>query len=123
MFQEPRLFPQCTVEENIAAVLNKPPQDGKIDELLSEVGLTEAKKLYPHELSGGMRMRVSLARALAYGGDLFLLDEPFAALDEARRDELTDFLRAHLKEKNITAVLVSHDREISERFADRILEL
>ncbi len=123
VFQEPRLFPQCTVEQNVAAVLSEAPKDGEIERILAAVGLSDAKALYPHELSGGMRMRASLARALAYGGDLFLLDEPFAALDEARRDELADFLRAHFKERKITAVLVSHDREISERFADRILEL
>ena len=123
VFQEPRLFPQCTVEENVAAVLSEPPREGLIEELLAEVGLADAKGLYPGELSGGMRMRVSLARALAYGGDLFLLDEPFAALDEARRDELADFLRDYCKKHGVTAVLVSHDREISERFADRILEM
>ena len=123
-FQEPRLFPWLTVAENLAAVLPKPNEsEDAIKTALAQVELSDAYTLYPHELSGGMKSRVSLARALVYGGDLFLLDEPFAALDEEMRNRLSHTLRSFLKERGISAILVTHQRTDAEQIADRILEL
>lgn len=124
VFQEPRLFPWLTVEENLRAVCSESENtDEQITQALALVELENARALSPAQLSGGMKSRVSLARALVYGGDLFLLDEPFSALDEALRIRLTQELRNYCKEKDITAILVTHQSNDAELFADRILRL
>ncbi|MBQ1230332.1 MAG: ABC transporter ATP-binding protein [Clostridia bacterium] len=125
-FQEPRLFPWMTVRENLLAVLPKEriqTESEKIPRILEQVGLSNAEDLYPNQLSGGMKSRASLARALLYDGDLFLLDECFASLDEALRAELTAFLREELKRKKKTAIFVTHLRSEAEAFSDHILTL
>ncbi len=122
-FQEPRLFPWLTVEENLKAVLAKDASTSQISDMLAFVDLCSAERLYPDELSGGMKSRVSLARALLYGGDLFLLDEPFSALDRELCHSLTKKLRQHLRENGASAILVTHQREDALTFADRIIEL
>ncbi len=123
VFQEPRLFPWLTVEQNLRAVLPKETTDHDIHDTLSFVGLPETKNMFPTELSGGMKSRVSLARALAFGGDLYLFDEPMAALDEELRKDLARGLRNKLREVGASAILVTHDRETALIFADRIVEL
>ena len=124
-FQEPRLFPWLTVEENLLAVLGARDDAAVelVDATLATVGLSNAKKLFPSELSGGMKSRVALARALAYGGDLYLLDEPFAALNEELRAELSVTLREKIKQSGASAILVTHQRADAECIADRILRL
>ena len=131
VFQEPRLFPWMTVEKNIEAVL--PPKTEKnerqkeIAKALAFVGLTDSAGKKPAELSGGMRSRVSLARALAYGAmtnaELYLLDEPFSALDEAMREALSTALRSEMRERGATAILVTHNTSDAEHFADRIIRI
>ena len=125
VFQEPRLFPWLTVEENLLAVMNEKDENTAktVAQCLALVGLADAADKYPGELSGGMKSRASLARALAYGGDLFLLDEPFAALDEDLRHDLTAKLKDYLRACGASAILVTHNREDAERIADRILTL
>lgn len=126
-FQEPRLFPWFTVKENLAAVLNSKESEEerqeKILAALHNVELEECLELYPEELSGGMKSRVSLARALVYEGDLVLLDEPFAALDEALRKRLCERLKAEIKARGASAILVTHQTEDAAQLADRILTL
>lgn len=123
-FQEPRLFPWLTVTENLRAVLSdKDTADSRIADALDAVSLSDAAHLYPDELSGGMKSRVSLARALAYGGDLYLLDEPFAALNEELRAELSIKLRERIRQSGASAILVTHQRADAELMADRILAL
>ena len=124
-FQEPRLFPWLTVEENLLAVLGARDDAAVelVDATLATVGLSDAKKLFPSELSGGMKSRVSLARALVYGGDLFLLDEPFSALDESLRQSLADALRTEFKKRGTTAIFVTHSLAEAEAMADRIITL
>lgn len=122
-FQEPRLFPWLTVRENLKMVLDKEGDASKIQKALQFVELEDAEPLYPDQLSGGMQSRVSLARSLLYGGDLFLLDEPFSALDEALAKSLSQKLRNTLKERNATAIFVTHQTEVAEIFADRILHM
>ncbi len=123
-FQEPRLFPWLTVEENLAAILPRhAPELAQIPSLLCRFDLEEAAKQYPRELSGGMKSRVSLARALLGGASLFLLDEPFAALDPQLRRSLTLLLRDHFEAIGATVLFVTHQREDAELLAHRILEL
>ncbi len=124
VFQEPRLLPWCTVRENLLSVLKEKPQDDtKIEEVLAKVGLEDCKDLYPDKLSGGMKSRVALARAMLYGGDLFLLDEPFAALDQDLRSKLAQTLREDLKKSGASAILVTHQESDAALLADRILQL
>ncbi len=125
-FQEPRLFPWLTVRENLLSALPQSERragEERLSALLTEMGLSGVEGLYPRELSGGMKSRVSLARALLYGGDLLLLDEPFSALDEEMRQELATRLRKQLKDTGKTAILVTHLRAEAEAFADRVLRL
>ena len=125
VFQEPRLFPWLTVKENLLAVIDEKNESAAktVAECLALVGLSDSLDKYPSELSGGMKSRVSLARALAYGGDLFLLDEPFAALDEELRHTLTVKIKDYLRSRGASAILVTHNREDAEKISDRILTL
>lgn len=123
-FQEPRLFPWMTAINNVNAVLSAKKETLPLAmQALSFVGLADSAKLYPHELSGGMKSRVSLARAIAYDGDLYLLDEPFAALDKELRQKLSADLRQYIKERGASALFITHQQEDAEQFADRILAL
>lgn len=122
VFQEPRLFPWLTVAENLAAVL--PQADpNRIAEVLRTVELSDSAALYPDELSGGMKSRVSLARGLLYGGDLYLLDEPFSALDVALRRRLIERVCAHLARSGAAALLVTHQKEDARLFGGKRLIL
>ena len=110
MYQEPRLLPWLTAEENVNLVLSdKPETMDTARQWLAAVGLADAMKKRPAELSGGMRQRVSLARALAYDGDLFLLDEPLSSLDEAMAVELLDLLKQYTQGKS--TIFVTHSPE------------
>ena len=124
-FQEPRLFPWLTVEKNLKAVLPKDQADQEDRSLhaLNTVELSDSKDLYPESLSGGMKSRAALARALVFGGDLFLLDEPFAALDSDLRKRIGERLKQEIKASASSAILVTHHLEDAERIADRIIIL
>ena len=127
VFQEPRLFPWLTVEENVRVVLPKDAPDDVVTDALDLVGLTADADTLPSELSGGMRSRASLARAIAYGAasgsTLYLLDEPFSALDETLRASLCAALKERFRASNATALLVTHDAEEAERFGDRTVKI
>ena len=115
-FQEPRLLPWRTVKDNIAlpfelstSVTTKNQNyDHQIEALLAKVGLSEASQLYPAQLSGGMKMRAAIARALVTQPKLLLLDEPFGALDEITKNRLDDELLELWKSYRMTVVLVTH---------------
>ena len=108
VFQEDRLLPWCTALENVRCVMKKgAAQEQCAMEWLSLVELSDAAQKYPHQLSGGMQRRVALARAMAYEGDVLLLDEPFNGLDK----ELRARVAAHIKKAAPLIVLVSHEQE------------
>lgn len=120
LFQENRLLPWISAKDNITAVLRgKAGQNAEqAEKWLSLVGLAEAGNKRPAELSGGMRRRVALARALAYGGDLYLMDEPFQGLDAERRDEMIALLQKETA--GALKIIVTHDFEEAEMLADVI---
>lgn len=128
VFQEPTLMPWANVENNIWLPLKlggmsfRAAKD-EIDEALHLVGLAEFRKSWPRELSGGMKMRVSIARALVTKPRLVLMDEPFAALDEITRFRLNDDLLALKSRLNCTVVFVTHSVFESVYLSSRILTM
>jgi NitT/TauT family transport system ATP-binding protein len=120
LFQEDRLLPWVSAEENIAAVL-RGSRERNLREaraLLVQVGLAGEADKRPHELSGGMRQRVAIARALAFGGNLYLMDEPFHALDDGSKQEIISLFRE--KTPDCLKILVTHDKREAELLADEI---
>jgi NitT/TauT family transport system ATP-binding protein len=126
VFQDAALMPWATVEANVRLPLDlthvdDANADARVAEALDLVGLQAFAKSYPRELSGGMKMRVSLARALAARPSLLLMDEPFAALDELTRERLNDELRELWAKKNLTVIFVTHSIYESVYLSSRIL--
>ena len=118
-FQEPRLLPDRTALQNVNFVLgDKKATLGKPQELLYELGISDTS-LYPDELSGGMKARVSIARALARKSDIYLFDEPFANLDKETAEMTAEVIKRHTKFALVIAVI--HDIELAERIADRVI--
>ncbi|KNZ42466.1 ABC transporter ATP-binding protein [Acetobacterium bakii] len=127
IFQEPRLLPWRTVRENLRFVMKqkaikKPGLDeDRINGMLQLVGLETVGEFYPQELSGGMRQRVSIARAFLYPSELLLMDEPFSSLDCALKNKLMDDFLEIWKNDQRTVVFVSHNRDEIERLSQVIL--
>jgi NitT/TauT family transport system ATP-binding protein len=128
MFQEAALFPWLTVSRNVELALRMRgvPRRDRRDlalDLLERVHLGGFADKRPHELSGGMRQRVAMARALAQDADVLLMDEPFGALDAMTRDLLHDELERIFLSTGLTVVFVTHNVREAARLADRIVLL
>ena len=120
VFQEPRLLGWCTAEENVNLVLSDKAETLPEAALwLDRLELSEARGLYPAELSGGMRQRLSIARALALRPELLILDEPFKAMDEALAGRVGQTVAQSLP--GAALLLVTHSEEEARAFGCRIL--
>ena len=126
VFQEAALLPWRTVQANAELVMEleglpRAERAKRARYALSQVGLEGFERSYPHPLSGGMKMRLSLARAMALRPDFLLLDEPLAAVDELTRDQLQDELLSLCRSSGVTAVLVTHNVYEAVYLADHVV--
>jgi ABC-type nitrate/sulfonate/bicarbonate transport system ATPase subunit len=127
VFQSYSSFPWLTVAENVAFGMhyrNDLSEEEKLarrDHYLDLVGLYEFSNAYPNQVSGGMRQRIAIARTLACGSDVLLMDEPFGALDALRREQLQTELRRIQRRDAKTVVFVTHDVEEAVFLADRVV--
>jgi NitT/TauT family transport system ATP-binding protein len=128
VFQDATLLPWRTVERNVALALElegrtREETANTVAKLLELVGLEKVGKSYPRQLSGGMKMRVSIARALATRPRLLLMDEPFAALDEITRDRMNEELLRLREEQNWTVMFVTHSVAEAVFLSSRVIVL
>ena len=128
MFQDAALFPWLTVKQNIELALRlsgvpRSDRSARTEELLRTVHLVDAGGRRPHELSGGMRQRAALARALAQDTSVLLMDEPFGALDAITRDLLHDELETVWEATHRTVLFVTHNVREAVRLGDRVAVL
>jgi NitT/TauT family transport system ATP-binding protein len=128
MFQEPALLPWLTAAQNVELALRldgvgKRERRARARDLLGLVRLQDAAEKRPHELSGGMRQRVAMARALAQDSPVLLMDEPFAALDAITRDVLHEELVRIRESQRLTVLFVTHNVREAVRLGDRVLLL
>ena len=127
LFQHAALYDSLTVEQNVAFPLqhhkremSKSEQNDRAKELLAEVGMEGHLEKMPSDLSGGMQKRVGLARALALGPDILLLDEPTAGLDPISSSEIDDLVLKLQKEHHMASIVVTHDLHSAKTIADRL---
>jgi ABC-type nitrate/sulfonate/bicarbonate transport system ATPase subunit len=127
VFQHFGLFPWKTVEQNIRYGIDVQGRaegmDGRVDELLEIMSLTDARKKYPYQLSGGMKQRVGIARALCLEPELLLLDEPLSAVDAITREIMQREVLGIIERETRTALLVTHDLDEAIIMSDRIIVL
>ena len=128
VFQDYSLFPWLTAQANVVLALkqrNKKKSKKELahiaEDYLTLVNLGHALKKYPGQMSGGMKQRAAIARALSYGSDLLLMDEPFGALDPVTRIQLQDLIVQIRAQQNRTVVFVTHDVDEAIYLADRII--
>lgn len=121
LFQEDRLLEWLTVSENLSCVLDRDDSGlkEKVNTVLERVELLEYKDSYPNELSGGMKRRLSLARALIYDGDIVILDEPFKGFDSQLKERILPYI-SQLKDSGKTVIMITHDINEANALADEI---
>ncbi len=122
------LYPWLTVARNVDLPLRvrgmpRTERAQRTAEVLASVGLADAGRSYPWQLSGGMQQRVAIARSLAYRPDLLLMDEPFASVDAQTRFELEDLILRVRQEFGVTVVFVTHDIDEAVYLADRVIAI
>lgn len=124
VFQEDRLLPWKNVFDNLKLIIkskyDKEEINNKIDDILKSLDISETKFLYPNELSGGMKQKINIARALIYDFDVLILDEPFRSLDIKVKNKVVNLIRTINKDKKVTVILVSHNKDEVKALADSI---
>ena len=129
LFQAAALFDSMTVAQNVAFGLERytdlgPGEiSGRVADSLAKVGLRGIEGLMPHELSGGMKKRVGLARAIAYEPEIILYDEPSTGIDPIRADAINELIVLLKKSMNVTSVVITHDMISATKVADRMAML
>ena len=129
VFQSPQLFPWLTVARNVrfgldmAGKRNAAEREAQVRDMLNLVGLADVADRLPHQLSGGMQQRVSLARTLVISPRLLLMDEPFAALDAITRRSMNTLIARLWRELGQTIVFITHDVDEAVLLADRVIML
>jgi phospholipid/cholesterol/gamma-HCH transport system ATP-binding protein len=129
LFQGVALFDSMTVAQNVSFGLERYTDFSKeriqelVVESLDRVGLKGSEGLMPQELSGGMRKRVGLARAIAYGPDIILYDEPSTGIDPIRADAINDLINMMKRDMNVSTIVITHDIVSAYKVADRIAML
>jgi len=129
LFQGGALFDSMTVAQNVGFGIERYTDFSEekiqklVEESLAKVGLQGVENLMPHELSGGMKKRVGLARAIAYRPNIILYDEPSTGIDPIRADAINDLINIMKKELRITSVVITHDMVSAYKVADRIAML
>jgi len=129
LFQEGALYDSLTIAENVAFPLRRhtkmpdSERNEKVRALLSSVGLDQDLEKMPSDISGGMRKRVGLARALALDPEIILFDEPTAGLDPITAADIGRLIEKLRKERNTTSIVVTHDMHAAHHFSDRIVML
>ena len=120
VFQEPSLFPWLTALENVNVVMSDKPDTLALSRRwLEEAELGDCLDKYPHQLSGGQKQRVAICRALAFGGDILLLDEPLKGLDPDTRARVADLILRESRDK--TLLLVTHDQWEAQTLCETVL--
>lgn len=127
VFQEERLIPWKNIFDNLRLVIKhkykKDELEKKIDDILEILDIKNIKFLYPDQLSGGMKQKINIARALLYDGDVILLDEPFKSLDAKIKNDVIELIRTMNKNRNSTIILVSHDKNEVKSLANKVFLL
>ena len=123
LFQNYALFPNMTVEENVACGLSKDDDVRIVSDMIKRFHLEGLEKRYPRQLSGGQQQRVALARIMAYGPDVILLDEPFSAMDTFLKEQLRIELINSLEDFDGFSIMVTHNRDEAFQFCDELIVL
>lgn len=129
LFQEGALYDSLTIAENVAFPLRRhtkmsdSERQEKVQSLLNSVGLDKDLEKMPADISGGMRKRVGLARALALDPEILLFDEPTAGLDPITAAEIGTLIQKQREERHVTSIVVTHDMHAAHHFSDRLVML
>jgi len=126
-YQESRLIPWKNVYKNLDLVIkNSYSEEDKksiISDVLKNMNLLGSEELFPYELSGGMKQRISIARSIIYNGDIFIMDEPFKGLDKDNKKKIIEYLKEYFRENKKTVIIITHDISEVKEFSNNYILL